>query len=47
MGRMNRPSTQNGPRTDYTLQQKTSNDGFFKLNSLKSNNDTDIEVDPK
>jgi hypothetical protein len=41
---MNRPSTRNDPHTHYSLQSAASDDGFFKLNSLKSSNDSDIEV---
>jgi hypothetical protein len=43
---MNWPSARNDPRTHYSLQQAASEDGFFKLNSLKSWNDTNIEIDP-
>ncbi|MCI46399.1 hypothetical protein A2U01_0067639, partial [Trifolium medium] len=43
---MNRPLARNSSRTHYSLQQATSNDDFFKLNSPKSWSDTDIEIDP-
>jgi hypothetical protein len=34
---------EDGPRTRNSLQLAASDDGFFKLNSLKSRNDPDIE----
>ncbi|MCI29953.1 hypothetical protein A2U01_0051162, partial [Trifolium medium] len=43
---MNRSSAWNDSRTHYSLHQAASDDGFFKLNSMKSWNDTDIEIDP-
>ncbi|MCI69095.1 hypothetical protein A2U01_0090356, partial [Trifolium medium] len=33
---MSRPSGRNDPRTHYSLHQASSIDGFFKLNSPKS-----------